>query len=66
MLRFKNIKLKLRGKVIGGYLLIILLLIIVGAISLSRFSSLGEETTFLTEDVAIEVEAINEVVTEIL
>ncbi len=66
MLSLKNLNLRLRGKIIGGYLLMIALLFLLGVITLGQFSSLGKKVTYLVGDVAGEVKLASEVVTEVL
>ncbi len=55
-----------RTKIISGYLLVTLLLVIVVSISILRFISLRDRVSYMTEDVAREVRIANKIGSEIL
>lgn len=56
----------LRKKILSGYLSISVFIIIVGAISVFQFSSLGKLVNYLTGEVAGEVRIANDISSEIL
>jgi methyl-accepting chemotaxis protein len=56
----------LRKKILSGYLSISVFIIIVGAISVFQFSSLGKLVNYLTVEVAGEVRLANDISSEIL
>ncbi|MDY6974362.1 MAG: hypothetical protein SV775_18910, partial [Thermodesulfobacteriota bacterium] len=66
MSKLKNLNIKLKWKVVGGYLLIISLMVIMGVTSLVQFGSLVKRVTYSIKEVAGEVEIADKVVAEIL
>jgi methyl-accepting chemotaxis protein len=62
----RALQLKVRGKILAGYLITSLLIISIGWISLQQAQSLGELITYLTRDVATEVQIASDFSQKIL
>ncbi|MBU0680648.1 MAG: hypothetical protein KKD73_04415 [Proteobacteria bacterium] len=60
------VRLNLKQKILGGYVVISLFIIIVGGISILQFTSLGKIVNYLTDVVAGEVRNVNDIRSEIL
>ncbi|MDY7033246.1 MAG: methyl-accepting chemotaxis protein [Thermodesulfobacteriota bacterium] len=61
-----NFKMNLRNKILGGYAVIILLMVVVGGISIFQFLTLGKQVKYLTGEVASGVKLASEIGSEIL
>ncbi|MDY6864165.1 MAG: MCP four helix bundle domain-containing protein, partial [Thermodesulfobacteriota bacterium] len=62
----KILKMNLRKKTLAGYIAVIVLIIFIGAISITQFTSLKNKTEYLTEDVAAKVQLAGEIESAIL